>query len=46
MAEASGNRFTIFSVVDALTRLSGELEFAGDRMAADTKASALLALAA
>ena len=46
VAEASGNRFTIFSVVDALTRLSGELEFAGERTAADTKASALLALAA
>ncbi len=44
-ARASGNRFTLFSVVDALTRLSGELEFAGERAAADGKASALLSLA-
>ena len=45
IAEAKG-RFTIFALVDALTRLAGELEFAGDRTEADQKASALLALAA
>lgn len=42
----SRGRFTIFSLVDALTRLSGEIVNAGDRMEADQKASALLALAA
>jgi histone H3/H4 len=42
----SRGRFTIFSLVDALTRLSGEIKFVGDRMEADQKASALLALAA
>ena len=39
-------RFTIFSLVDALTRLSGEIKYAGDRLDFDQKASALLALAA
>ncbi|MGE3239507.1 MAG: DUF932 domain-containing protein [Pirellulales bacterium] len=38
-------RFTIFSLVDALTRLSGKLECAGDRLELDQRASALLALA-
>ena len=38
-------RFTIFSLVDALTRLSGEHKYAGDRIEADQKAGALLALA-
>lgn len=42
----SRGRFTIFSLVDALTRLSGEIKFVGDRIEADQKASALLALAA
>lgn len=37
-------RFTIFSVVDALTRLAGELKNAGDRAEADQRASSLLAL--
>lgn len=37
-------RFTVFSVVDALTRLSGELRYAGERTNADQKASSLLAL--
>ena len=46
LAGAGGGRFTIFAVVDALTRLAAEHEFAGDRTAADAKASALLALAA
>lgn len=39
-------RFTIFSLVDALTRLSGDVKYAGDRLDFDQKASALLALAA
>ena len=38
--------FTIFAVVDALTRLAGRLQNAADRSEADGKASALLALAA
>ena len=38
--------FTIFSFVDALTRLAGELPNAGDRLAADQNASSLLQLAA
>lgn len=37
-------RFTIFALVDALTRMSQESEFAGDRMEADQKASSLLQL--
>lgn len=44
IAEQQG-RFTIFALVDALTRISGEIQLAGDRTEADTKASALLALA-
>ncbi|MFC1601295.1 DUF932 domain-containing protein [Candidatus Sumerlaeota bacterium] len=38
--------FTIFSMVDALTRLAGQIKNAGDRNEIDQKASALLALAA
>ncbi len=38
--------FTIFALVDALTRLSGKLANAGDRSEPDAKASTLLALAA
>jgi len=38
-------RFTIFALVDALTRLAGQLPNAGDRIEADSKAAALLALA-
>lgn len=44
-AERQG-RFTIFALVDTLTRLAGQIANAGDRLEADTKASALLALAA
>lgn len=44
IAERKG-RFTIFAVVDALTRLAREHENASDRTDADKKASALLALA-
>jgi hypothetical protein len=39
-------RFTIFSLVDALTRLSGAFQNAGDRTEADQKAGRLLQLAA
>ena len=37
---------TVFSVVDALTRVAGRMEFAGARTEADEKASSLLALVA
>ena len=37
--------FTVFAVVDALTRLAGRLENAGDRSEADARPSSLLALA-
>jgi hypothetical protein len=39
-------RFTIFALVDALTRVSGEFKNAGDRTEADQKAGRLLQLAA
>ena len=42
----AGGRFTIFALVDALTRLARQAEYAGDRTAADVQAAALLALAA
>jgi histone H3/H4 len=45
LAEAKG-RFTIFSLVDALTRLAGESEFIGERTDADQKAAKLLELVA
>lgn len=45
-AAVQQGRFTIFAVVDALTRLAGQLPNAGDRMEADAKAATLLALAA
>ena len=38
-------RFTIFAMVDALTRMAGELQFAGERAEADQKAAGLLTLA-
>ena len=44
IAEEQG-QFTIFSVVDALTRLAGQCENAGERTALDVKGSSLLALA-
>jgi hypothetical protein len=37
--------FTIFAVVDALTRLSAKIAHAGDRAETDEKAGRLLALA-
>jgi hypothetical protein len=45
MAQTQG-RFTIFSLVDAMTRIAGQYENAGDRIEADAKAGNLLALAA
>jgi hypothetical protein len=39
-------RFTIFSLVDALTRATQKCRFAGDRAEADAKVSSLLGLAA
>ena len=45
IAEQQG-RLTIFAVVDALTRIAGQMKNAGDRTAADTKSASLLALAA
>jgi hypothetical protein len=43
---AQRGKFTIFSLVDALTRLAGEEQNAGDRTEADARGSSLLALAA
>jgi hypothetical protein len=45
IAEHQG-AFTIFSLVDALTRLTGEMEYAGDRTAVEQKVGRLLELAA
>lgn len=45
-AQADHSRFTVFTVVDALTRLARDLKNAGERVDADQKASRLLALAA
>jgi hypothetical protein len=39
-------RFTIFSLVDALTRLTGEICWIGDRTELDQKIGRLLSLAA
>ena len=38
-------RFTVFSLVDALTRIAGKIVNAGERIAVDQKAAGLLALA-
>lgn len=45
IAEKQG-RFTIFSLVDALTRIAGQYQNAGDRLELDQKAATLLSLAA
>ncbi|REJ68873.1 MAG: DUF932 domain-containing protein [Planctomycetota bacterium] len=42
---AENGLFTVFSVVDALTRLSQKSQFAGNRTDADQRAAALLSLA-
>ena len=39
-------RLTVFAVVDALTRLSSRIEYAGDRTEVDQQAGKLLNLAA
>ena len=44
IAQAQG-RFTIFAMVDALTRIAGKIVNAGDRVDVDQKAGQLLALA-
>ena len=45
IAEQQG-KFTIFSLVDALTRLAGQKPNAGDRVELDTKSASLLGLVA
>jgi len=45
LAQQQGG-FTIFSIVDALTRLTQKIRYAGDRTEADVKVSRLLSLAA
>jgi len=45
LAQEQG-RFTIFAIVDALTRMAGQVEFAGDRIELDRQAGQLLSLAA
>ncbi len=45
IAEQQG-RFTIFALVDALTRIAGEAEYAGERTESDQRAGQLLPLAA
>ena len=46
LAEANGGGFTVFAIVDALTRVAGRMKYAGDRVEADEKAGKLLALVA
>ncbi len=41
---AEQGRFTVFSLVDALTRIAGRYQTAGDRLELDEKASRLLSL--
>jgi hypothetical protein len=43
IAEQQG-RFTIFSIVDALTRMAGEMPYVGERTEIDQKAAGLLTL--
>ena len=45
MAQDHG-RFTVFAMVDALTRIAGKMVNAGERLAVDQKAAQLLTLAA
>jgi hypothetical protein len=45
IAETKG-RFTVFALVDALTKLAGECDFAGERTDADQRAAQLLELVA
>jgi len=41
-----GAPFTLWSLVDVLTQLTGAIPFAGDRTEADQKVAKLLAIAA
>jgi hypothetical protein len=43
---ASQASFSVFGIVDALTRIAGRDENAGDRLVVDQKAASLLSLAA
>jgi hypothetical protein len=45
MVTASGSRFTVFALVDALTRISGRIRHAGDRAEIDSRIGRLLTLA-
>ena len=45
MIAANGGKFTVFHAVDALTRLTGRLTNAGDRIEQDARIGALLTLA-
>jgi len=42
---SEGKSFTLWTLVDALTRLTQEVRYAGDRLEADVKVAQLLALA-
>jgi hypothetical protein len=46
VVQARGGKFTSFALVDALTSLTRDIPYAGDRAATDTKVSGLLRLAA
>ena len=45
MITEKGSRFSVFAIVDALTRISGRILHAGDRAESDAKIGRLLALA-
>jgi hypothetical protein len=45
MVSTSGSRFTVFALVDALTRISGRIRQAGDRAELDARIGRLLTLA-
>ncbi len=45
MVSAGGSRFTVFALVDALTRISGRIRQAGDRAELDSRIGRLLTLA-
>ena len=44
MVAASGSRFSVFALVDALTRISGRIRHAGDRAEIDSRIGRLLTL--
>ena len=45
LVTSSGSRFTVFALVDALTRISGRIRQAGDRAELDARIGRLLTLA-